>query len=319
MHALNATDIRVLRAVFDGRDRLPAVAAAAGLSLPRASVVLSGLAAKGLLEKTRRGMSWTVGFSDSRSAHLFRELLGSGFRAEEVMSDSKLTLLSVLAGNGGSLDQKDLLAFSGLSGGSVRAFIRAGIRYGVLWRDADGYAISTSARTLRAFLRSYEEDIAGRVAGAVSKNALVHRTFGFEVIFSLPEGESGGRAAPTAVTAFSADGVPTFGSRDYYHHAPSGRALRREDYIMDYIMLGPGSVQHLTISMIYLKLHRRRIDGRRLGLLSRVYGMPSLAGDMLRFVDDKALDIKGFPKRAEFDEKYWMYGGPHARKAPAPS
>jgi len=319
MHALNATDIRVLRAVFDGRDRLPAVAAAAGLSLPRASVVLSGLAAKGLLEKTRRGMSWTVGFSDSRSAHLLRELFGRGFRAEEVLADSKLALLSVLAGNGGSVGPKDLAAFTGLSGGSVRSFVRSGLRYGVLRRNDDGYSISRSAVTLLSFLRSYEGDVAGRVAGAISKNAVVHRTFGFEVLFSVPGGESTGGASPTAVTAFGADGVETIGLRDYYHFTPSGRKLHREDYLWDYIMLDPGSVQHLTISLIYLKLHRKKIDLRRLGLLSRVYGMPSLAGDMVRFVDDKALDIKGFPKRAEFDEKFWMYGGDHAWKAPAPA
>ena len=317
MHALNTTDIRVLRTVFDGRDRLPAVAAAAGLSLPRASVVLSGLAAKGLLDKTRRGMSWTVGFSDSRSAHLLRELFGRGFRAEEVLADSKLALLSVLAGNGGSVGPKDLAAFTGLSGGSVRSFVRSGLRYGVLRRNDDGYSISRSAVTLLSFLRSYEGDVAGRVAGAISKNAVVHRTFGFEVLFSVPGGESAGGASPTAVTAFGADGVETIGLRDYYHFSPAGRKLRREDYILDYIMLDQGNVQHLTISMIYLKLHRRRIDGRRLGLLSRVYGMPSLAGDMLRFVDEKALEIKGFPKRAEFDEKFWMYGGDHAWKAPA--
>jgi len=307
MHALNSSDIRALEAVFDGRDRLGDIAAALGLSLQRTSFILSGLARRGLIEKRRRGMSETVVFSGSRSAHLFRDLLERDFPVLECLADSRLTILSVLAGNGGSLVVRDIAAFMGLSASTVRDAMRAGIRRGVLKRTGSGYAISSRMATLGAFLRSYEEDTAVKVVRAISENALIHRMFGFEIVFSLPPGEKAGGAVPTATTAFSDDGMQTRANRSYYHHAPSGRTLRREDYVLDNALLEPGNVQNLMISLIYLKMHRRKIDAEYLRLLSRVFGMASLGEEMLRYVGGE--EVSGFPKQEEFSQKHRMYGG----------
>jgi DNA-binding Lrp family transcriptional regulator len=309
MHTLNSSDIRALEAVFDGRDRLGDIAAALGLSLQRTSFILSGLARRGLIEKKRRGMSETVVFSGSRSAHLFRDLLGRGFPAVECLADSRLTLLSLLAGNGGSLVVRDIATFTGLSGSTVRDAMRAGIRRGVLKRTGSGYAISSRMATLGAFLRSYEEDIAVKVVRTISEKALIHRMFGFEILFSLPPGEKAGGAALTATTAFSRDGVPTRSSRSYYHHVPSGRTLRKEDFLLDNALMEQGNVQNLIISLIYLKMHRRKVDEDYLRLLSRVYGIPSLGDGMLRYIGGE--EVEGFPKQAEFAPKYRMYGGQH--------
>jgi hypothetical protein len=306
MHTLNSSDIRVAMAVFDGKDRLRDIARAVGLSVPRTSVILTGLAEKGLVEKRRRGMSGTVALSGSRPAHLFRELLERRLPAVECLADSKLTLVSVLAGNGGGLAANDLAAFTGLSRGTVRNFLATGMRYGVLKHVDGAYAISSRMGLLSAFVKSYEEDIAGRVIGSISRNSLIHRMFGFETVFSLPPGENAADAVPTAATAFMDDGVPTRGNRRYYHHVPSGRTLRREDYIMDNVLLEPGNIQNLTVSLIYLKKHRKRVDADYLRLLARVYGVPSLGDKMLQYADGR--DIEGFPRRAEFVQKFRMYG-----------
>lgn len=309
MHLLNRSDIRALEAIYGGGDRLADIAGALDLSLQRTSVILSGLARKGLVEKRRRGMSETIGFAGSRSAHLFRELLHRGFPAGECLADSKVTVLSVLGGNGGSLEAQEVAAFTGLAGSTVRDCLRAGLGRGVVRRTGSAYAISSRMGTLSAFLKSYEEDIAGRVVGAISETAIVHRMFGFDIVFSLPAGENAGGSAPTATTAFFGDGVQTRGNRDYYHHVTSGRRLRREDFVMDNLLLEPGNIQNLMISLIYLKLHRRKIHAEYLGLLARVYGVTSMGDMMLRYIGGE--EIEGFPKQAEFARKYGMYGGPH--------
>lgn len=309
MHALNSSDIRALEAIFDGGDRLGDIAAALGLSLQRTSVILSGLVRRGLIDKRRRGMSETIVFSGSRSAHLLRDLLDRDFPILECLADSRLTQLSVLAGNGGSLVVRDIAAFTELSGSTVQDAMRAGIRRGVLKRTGSGYAISSRMATLGAFLRSYEEDIAVKIVGAISEKALIHRMFGFEILFSLPPGENASGAAPTATTAFSKDGVPTRSSRSYYHHVPSGRILRREDFLLDNALMEQGNVQNLIISLIYLKMRRRKVDEEYLRFLSRVYGIPSLGDGMLRYIGGE--EVEGFPKQAEFAPKYMMYGGRH--------
>ncbi len=64
----------------------------------------------------------------------------------------------------------------------------------------------------------------------------------------------------------------------------------------------------LTYSLIFLKKHRRKVSAERLRAVGRVWGAAKLSGDMLRFVDDGAAGLPGFPSREEFDEKYLMYG-----------
>jgi hypothetical protein len=310
MYTLNSTDIRVLAAVFEGKERLGDIAAAVRLSVPRASVVLTGLAGKGLVEKRRRGMSGTVTLSSSRPARLLKEMLQRRLPAEECITDSKLTLISVLAGNGGGLAANDMAAFTGLSRGTVRNFLAAGMRYGVLKHAGHAYSISSRMGLLASFVKSYEEEVAGRTIGSISKNGQIHRMFGFETVFSLPPGEGAAGAVPTAVTAFMDDGVPTRANRRYYHHSPSGRKLRREDFLMDSVLLEPGSMQNMTISLIYLKKHRKRMDPEYLRLLARVYGASKLGEEMLQYIDGK--DIEGFPGRTELERKFMMYGGADA-------
>lgn len=308
MHELGAGMMRVLRAVDEGNDRLPGIAAAAGLSVPRTSAVISGLQDRGFLEKRRLGMSGTVGFSGLRFAQLFRELVDGGFHFRECLTGSRMTLLAVIAGSGGAVKATDLAAYTGYSIRTIRELLRTAEGYGVLRRTDAGWALSSRMNTLSGFLKAYAEHVAGRQAGAISANALVNRIFGFEFVFSLPHGERPSGGVATAYSALSRDGVMTRGQRDQYHFSPLKRSPGREDFIYDLVLLDRGSVQNLTMALVYLKKRRKGIDARRLRMVGRVLGSPVTGDDMLRFVDGKGRDMGGFPDYEDFLDKYRMYG-----------
>jgi|GEM_PF-2629414 len=308
MHRFNVTEIEILREVQTGRDRLGSIAPAIGLSLAQTSHAISGLVAKGVLEKERRGMVRRVAFSGNSFVSPLRGLLQSGLPLEQGLAGSRMAMLSILAGNGEELRAGDIQRKTGLSAATVRNFLPAVIRRGVVKKTANGYRLSSSMVSLSDFLDRYSEHASGRTLKAISAAAVMRWRRGFEFIFSLPAGEVPEAGFPTGFTAFGKLGVSIRSSLDYFHHTPFRYRDGIEDHILDCILPEGGSVRAMTYSLIVLKKHRERVSLERFKSLCRAYGVSVIGDRMLRFVDAGESGFPGFPRRGEFEEKYGMYG-----------
>jgi len=308
MYRLNATELAVLREVQGGRDRLEDIARAIGRSISTASEAASALVAKGFLERERRGMARRLAFSASPFVSPFRGMLQRRLPLQEWLIDSGLPILSVLSGTGDGLRAADIALRMGLSPATVRNFLPRAMRRGVVRKDPDGYRLSASQTVLLDFLDRYAEFVSGRVLKSLSAGAVLRRRTGFEFIFTVPAGEVPESGFPTSLTAFAERGVAFMSDLDFYHYTPFRYTHGPEDYILDCAVEDRWSVNMLTYSLIFLKKHRRNVSAERLRAVGRVWGAAKLSGDMLRFVDDGATGLPGFPRREEFDEKYFMYG-----------
>jgi len=308
MHRLNATEIAVLREVHSGRDRLGGIARAIGRSPAQTSHAVSGLVAKGFLEKERRGLARRLAFSGRPFVSPFREMLQSGYPLEQWLAGSRMPILSLLAGKGEHLRAADIQRKTGFSAATVRNFLPAAIRRALVKKTPEGYRLSRSAVALSGFLDRYTEHVSGMDLRSISASAVMRWRLGFEFIFTMPAGEVPGTGFPTGVTAFTNVGVVIRSDLDFYHYTPFRYKDGIEDHILDCILPSSGSVRALTYSLIVLKKYRHRVSVERFGSLARVYGMTALANNLLRFVDTDTGTFPGFPRREEFMEKYRMYG-----------
>jgi len=308
MYRLNATELSVLREVQGGRERLEDIARAIGRSHSTASEAASGLVDKGFLEREKRGMGRRLIFSANPFVSPLRDMLQRRLPLQEWLIDSGLPILSVLSGTGDGLRAADIVLRTGLSPATVRNYLPAAKRRGVVKKTQNGYRLSAGMSVLLDFLDRYAEFVAGRVLRSFSAKAVLRRRAGFEFIFTVPAGEVPKAGFPTGVTAFTRRGVLIRSNLDYYHYTPFRYKEGLEDYILDCAVAEKMSVNNLTYSLIFLKNHRRSVSAERLRAVGRAWGAAELAGDMLRFVDDGASGLPGFPRRDEFEEKYFMYG-----------
>jgi len=308
MYRLNATELALLREVQGGRDRLEDIARAIGRSPSTASEVASGLVGKGFLEREKRGMARRLAFSGNAFVSPFRDMLSRRLPLQEWLIDSGLPILSVLSGTGDDLRAADIALRTGLSPATVRNYLPTAMRRGVVKKTQNGYRLSAGMNVLLDFLDRYAEFASGRALRSFSANAVLRRRIGFEFIFTVPADGVLKGGFPTGVTAFTKRGVLIRSNLDYYHYTPFRYKAGLEDYILDCAVAERMSVNNLTYSLIFLKKRRRKVSAERLRAVGRVLGAAELAGNMLRFVDDGASGLPGFPRREEFDEKYFMYG-----------
>jgi predicted transcriptional regulator len=312
MHELNSTEILVMQSIFEGNNRLKDISENADKSIAQVSVTVKKLCEKGFLVKEKRGLSKIISFSSHDFAHNFKELLVRSFPVEECLSYSKMTILSFFLGPRVRISITDLKAKTDLSITTIRNALHNAIKFGVVRKIPYGYKLSNRMVLLKNFLNGYSEFISNKNIKSYATNGIIHWRVGFEFIYSLPKGVRESIGNPTSITAYTYDGIKIRSNRDYYHYSPTMKILKKEDFIIDHIILnhyGKGIFhkQNLIYSLIYLKRFYDEIDENYFIRLSRISGLSSIAKEFLSYFNEDYIGKKYLPSKKEFYEKYKLY------------
>lgn len=307
MHELNITEIKILDSIFDGAITPGDISARIGKSLPTISRSISKLEQKGFVEIERKGISHFIRFSSNEFVNYYKELIIKEFPLVECLSGWRMTFLALFTGKINRLSKSDLHLKTGMSPHTIRKYITTAKRYGVLKEVPYGFRISKRMDILRDFLISYAQHISGKMVHSISNEVLVHWKFGFEFIYSVPSGYSSPIGFTTGVTAFSNDNVIIRSQRAYYHYVPFKTKPRKEDYIIDNLLINKAGRQSIMYSLFYYKKYSHEINSKHLAQLSKISGLASLGRDLHHYLHENK-DYQDFPEREVFNEKYQMYG-----------
>lgn len=307
MHELNQTEIKALAALFEGSRSVKKISEKIGRSSTRTSVILNNLEKKGFLNLERNGLSLEVSSSSQRFMNAFKLMMHSGIPDLNVLTDSRMTVLSYFLITKDPLQKRHLLIATGLSNSSLRDILHYLVRAGVLRRNGRSYSLSRSMELLESFLQGYSDHITWIQTKELPNDLIINWKNGFEFICSSTEDIDLGEI--TAISGFTENGVEIQTNRIYKKYIPGKRIVGIEDHIIDALLISNAKGHNLMYSCIYLKRHSEAFDLLKLLDLSYIYGFEDTIRKMLDFTTGKKKEIDGFPSYKEFNSKYSLYRG----------
>jgi len=261
-----------------------------------------------------------------------KQLFSMNLQLEKIFTRSGLAFLLTLTIPGMSksgeektgigLTRDDIHKLSGLSYRTIDRVKKLLISAAVIFERNGQYRISRAMNELRNFLDNYAKYHAGVIIRNlssimnISQNSIVQKfVAGGEIILaSNEELESTGECsiAYTSITAMSRDNIQFLSNQNFYHYSIGNRTLKKEDYIIDTLLVGSDGARNMAYAMLYLQHISNYLDRNYLIEMGTLFGIGEIMKAMLRYIDSyPAIGIeipKNFPKVDEFRELCMLYG-----------
>ena len=335
MKKLSKTDLRIIRAIYQGTSTLRELVDELDLSVPRVSTAVSRLEDMGFLEKSKRGRRVTIHFSDRIHMENLKQMFAKKLQVDRILSGSGLPILLTLmipemsipheTMEASGLTKQEITLMSGLSRVTVHSELNALMLTGSVYRAARHYKVSKTMEELKSFLKNYSQYLALQTINDISRNTgisenkfIVQHAAGSEFVISahydvsLENLENIANLEPTAITKATNENLHFLSDSAYYHYSMNGRHIREEDMIIDMVLLNPSSPRYMSYALLSILHFGGHIKKRYLLQLARMNGILHIVKKMYDYLDRFPLEKnevpKGFPQAEEFRELCALYG-----------
>jgi hypothetical protein len=307
MFELNEAEIEALTAIKQGATHHDQVAKEIKVSRSHANHIIMSLCEKGFLEKTRRGLTYEIRFTNNLFVENFKRLIDAHLPLSKLLGGNKVMVLALFTGTLNRLSVSDLVLLTGLSKVTIWRYLTAWMDHGIMKKIPYGYRISRSSALLKQFLVEYSRFHCIKAVSDVSPGAVMLWNLGFECVYSLPIGIETAVGRTTGIAAFAENGVAFFGSREYRHIVAFDRRFDLADAILDNIVIDPLNWTSMLNSLICLGARTSLVEEDRLKHLAKAYGLGGLGSEMFDYIKTGNRARETFPQYKEYKQKLALY------------
>jgi len=320
MNTLSRMEIRVLLDLEEEKN-VTELAKELGLSIYRASTLVSSLERKGLI-RAKKGKKKIVLLNDTKPGELFRKIVSSfgHMPLDKVLSGKNLLLLAVLENVPSS--PKELYIKASLPRSTLYHTINRLSNYGIIIGKNGKYSLLERYMLFHEFAKEFYDVQNSIKAREFSRDSAIVWSGVKEFILSTKKykGKDVGNLHLTGLERFSDFGVELIGTGRYHYYYSEKAELSLEDVVMHALLID-FSPRTILYSIVLLLAFRDKLNRNKLLNLGKKYGV-SIEG-LLAYLEGKEAGRYPYPSLKEveetfemyFGEKYGQYGRSNSRKA----
>ncbi|GAB6101021.1 hypothetical protein JCM16138_02440 [Thermococcus atlanticus] len=308
MDTLSKMEVRALLKLKGG-ETITGLASKLGLSIYRASVLVSSLKRKGLVKTEKRGKYRIVSLSEAKPAELFKRLVPKfgHMPLNRILSGKSLPLLAVLRDT--PLSAHELCIKGNLPRSTLYYVLNRLSNYGIIGERDGRYFLVERYRLFHEFAREFYELQNSIKAREFSGDAVVVWSGVGEFILSTRKyrGKDVRNFHLTGLERFGDFGMELVGTgRYHYYYSERAGELSLEEIILHALLID-FSPRTILYSIVLLLAHRDRIDQKKLFELGIKYDVD--VDGLLEYIKGKGVKRYPYPSMKEVKEIFKMYFG----------
>jgi len=306
MYSLNRNELRALKAICEGTDSIQNIAEAVGISKVSAYRAAASLSSSRLAKAAKDGKSIRISPSHYGHSHAICSYLVGSRRSADPLIGSRLLVLLSVSSNPKTLERvgKEL----GLAKESVRRIAWTLRQFGAISLVGGSASIPSADLTLARFLKDFSKGACEAKLESIERTGTMLWSEGLEFVFSARKTVDAPGVSETGITAMSRKGIRFVSDARYYHYAYWKQKLTNEEIALHQILVDPASARNLSYGILFLmKAGYRQAYLERLGQSLEI---GTLTGQIVRFLEGKAVDNPQFPSKSDMSRLRNQYGVP---------